>query len=146
MDNQTPDWVTVILSGLGGAFASFMGLRRRFSRDTAAIQQDKTETSLMATIIAERDAALRQAKEATEGRLADAKRIARFEALQEAGDRETKRLRDEIFALRLHTRKLTAIIVKLDPQAASLLQLDTMPGDGIDEGTTPPLLRDSQDN
>lgn len=126
-----PEWLNTALGGLGGAAAMFFGLRRRYSQDSTAIVQDKAQGTLITTLIAERDAAMRSAKEAWDQRTADAKAIARFEALMEAGERETKRLRDEIFALRLHTRKLTAIIVRLDPQAAHLLQLDSN-GDGID--------------
>lgn len=119
------------LTGLGSAAATFFFVRRKYSQDTTAIVQDKAQGQLITTLIAERDAAMRSAKEAWDQRTADAKAIARFEALMEAGERETKRLRDEIFALRLHTRKLTAIIVRLDPQAAQMLQLDSN-GDGID--------------
>lgn len=102
----------------------FLALRRKYSRDSAAMAQDKAEVQLIATLMAERDAAMKSMREAWEQRTTDAKAIARFEALMEAGDRETTRLRDEIFALRLHTRKLTAIIVKLDPQSAHILHID----------------------
>jgi hypothetical protein len=129
--NSLQDWVHTALAGVGGAAATFFALRRRFSQDTAFITQDKAQGNLITTLIAERDSAMRSAKEAWDQRTQDAKAIARFEALMEAGERETKRLRDEIFALRLHTRKLTAIIVRLDPQAAHLLQLDSN-GDGIE--------------
>lgn len=125
------EWASNAIAGLGGAAAMFFGLRRRYSHDSAAITQDKAQGNLITTLIAERDAAMRSAREAWDQRTADAKAIARFEALMEAGERETKRLRDEIFALRLHTRKLTAIIVRLDPQAAHMLQLDSN-GDGVD--------------
>lgn len=129
--NSLQDWVGAILTGIGSAATTFFFVRRKYSQDTTAIVQDKAQGQLITTLIAERDAAMRSAKEAWDQRTADAKAIARFEALMEAGERETKRLRDEIFALRLHTRKLTAIIVRLDPQAAQMLQLDSN-GDGID--------------
>jgi hypothetical protein len=125
------EWASNALAGLGGAVAAYLGLRRRYSQDTAAITQDKAQGTLIATLIAERDAAMRSAREAWDQRTADAKAIARFEALMEAGERETNRLREELFAMRLHTRKLTAIIVRLDPQAAQMLQVDSN-GDGIE--------------
>lgn len=124
-------WVQAALGGTAGATGMFLALRRKFSKDSAAMAQDKAEVQLIATLIAERDAAMRSAREAWEQRTTDARSIARFEALMEAGERETARLRDEIFAMRLHTRKLTAIIVRLDPQAASLLHVDPH-SDGMD--------------
>jgi hypothetical protein len=132
--NSLPDWLATILSAIGGAVGSFFVLRRRYSQDSNAIAHDKAEGTLIATLLAERDAAMQSAKEAWSQRTDDAKAIARFEALMEAGERETKRLRDEIFALRLHTRKLTAIIVRLDPQASALLQVDgNSDGIGMDD-------------
>ena len=127
-------WIQAALGGTAGATGMFLALRRKYSKDSTAMAQDKAEVQLIATLIAERDAAMRSAREAWEQRTTDAKMIARFEALQEAGERETTRLRDEIFALRLHTRKLTAIIVRLDPQAAHILQIEP----GSDGLTTPP--------
>jgi hypothetical protein len=129
--NSIQDWVQTAMTGICSAAATFFFVRRKYSQDSTAIVQDKAQGNLITTLIAERDSAMRSAKEAWDQRTQDAKAIARFEALMEAGERETKRLRDEIFALRLHTRKLTAIIVRLDPQAAHLLQLDGN-GDGID--------------
>jgi len=132
------DWANTVLGGLAGAAASFFALRRKFSQDTTAIAHDKTERDLVAKLMAdrerlsaERDTFMKIAEKAQEQRLIDVGRIAHFEALMEAGDRETRRLRDELFAMRMHTRKLTAIIVRLDPQAAQMLQLDAH-GDGID--------------
>lgn len=125
------DWVQAGLAGVGGAMMSFLALRRKYSHDSAAIKQDQAQTQLITTLIAERDAAMRSAREAWDKRTEDARAIARFEALMEAGERETKRLRDEIFAMRMHSRKLTAIIVKLDPKSAHLLQIDPH-SDGVD--------------
>lgn len=133
------EWWNTSLAAIGGAVATFFALRRRFSQDTKSIAHDKAESKLIATLMAERDTYMRIAKEATEQRLIDVGRIAHFEALIEAGERETKRLREELFAMRLHTRKLTAIIVKLDPQAAQLLQIDSK-GDGIPLDSRPAPL------
>lgn len=133
------EWTQSALTAAGGALGSFFVLRRRYSQDSNAIVHDKAEGNLIGTLMRERDAALISAKEAWAQRTDDAKAIARFEALMEAAERETKRLREEIFAMRLHTRKLTAIIVRLDPQAAAILQLDGS-GDGIgdiDDRRTP---------
>lgn len=129
--NNLQEWINTGLAAAAGAIASFLGLRRRYSQDSTHIAHDQAEIGLIATLRAERDSANTAAREAWAQRTEDARAIARFETLMEAGDRETKRLRDEIFALRLHTRKLTAIIVRLDPQAAQLLQLDAN-GDGVD--------------
>lgn len=117
-------WIQAGLAGAGGAVATFLALRKKYSKDSALIAQDKAEVQLIATLMAERDSAMRAAREAWDQRVTDARVIARFEALMEAGERETKRLRDEIFAMRLHTRKLTAIIVRLDPQAAQSLHIE----------------------
>lgn len=132
------EWLNTAAAGLGGAAITFFGLRRRFSQDSTAIANDKVERDLVAKLMAtleksnvERDTYMKIAEKAQEQRLIDVGRIAHFEALMEAGDRETKRLREELFAMRMHTRKLTAIIVRLDPQAAQMLQLDVH-GDGID--------------
>lgn len=135
MADMTPlqDWINTALAGMGGAAATFFALRRRYSQDSTAIARDSTESKLLATLMAERDTYMRIAKEAQEQRMIDVGRIAHFEALMEAGERETKRLRDELFAMRMHTRKLTAIIVRLDPKAAQMLQLDSN-GDGVDFG------------
>jgi hypothetical protein len=132
-DLMTPvqEWINTALAAIGGAAASFFALRRKYSQDTTAITRDRAESNLMVTLMTERDAAMRTAQEAWSQRTEDAKAIARFEALLEASERETKRLRDEIFSMRLHTRKLTAIIVRLDPQAAQMLQLDAN-GDGVE--------------
>ena len=124
------EWMTYALTGVGGAITAVLALRRRYSQDSTAITHDKAESKLIATLMAERDFAMREAREARDQRMIDVGRIAHFEALMEAGERETKRLREELFAMRLHTRKLTAISVKLDPQAARMLQLDAN-GDGI---------------
>lgn len=131
--NDYPAWINAVVAALTGAAASYFGLRRRYSRDSVAITRDKTETTFIVTLMAERDSAMKSAKEAWEKRTEDARAIARFEALDEAREREVNRLREEIFALRLHTRKLTAIIVRLDPQAAALLQLGDGDGDGISD-------------
>lgn len=130
--NLLQEWANTITAAAVSVGATFLAMRRKYSKDSAGIAHDKAEGNLIATLMAERDAANANAREAWAQRVIDAQRIARFEALVEAGDRETKRLREEIFSLRLHTRKLTAIIVRLDPQAAHLLQLDAN-GDGIDD-------------
>lgn len=130
-------WIQAALGTSVGAGGMFLALRRKFSKDSAAMAQDKAEVQLIATLMAERDAAMRSTREAWDQKVNDAKAIARFEALMEASERETTRLRDEIFALRLHTRKLTAIIVKLDPQAASMLGVESG-SDGLQpQGKTP---------
>lgn len=126
------EWVQTALAAVGGAAASYLGLRKKYSSDSSAIAEDKATSNLMATLMAERDMAMRQAREAWAQRTDDATLIARFEAQLESSERETKRLREEILSLRLHTRKLTAIIVRLDPQAAELLHLDAN-GDGVDQ-------------
>lgn len=133
MPDLTPlqDWINAAVAGVVGAAGSFFALRRKYSQDSTAIARDGAESKLLATLMAERDTYMRIAKEAQEQRMIDVGRIAHFEALMEAGERETKRLREELFAMRMHTRKLTAIIVRLDPHAAQALQLDAH-GDGID--------------
>lgn len=129
--NGLQEWVSTALAGVGGAIATFFALRRKYSQDSKAIAHDTTESKLLTTLMAERDAYMRIAKEAQEQRVIDVARIAHFEALMEAGERETKRLREELFAMRMHTRKLTAIIVRLDPKSAQMLELGPH-GDGID--------------
>lgn len=136
--NSLQDWVNTTLGAIGGGAVSFFALRRKYSQDSTAIAYDKTQTDFVAKLMAaieranaERDTFMRIAEKTTEQRLIDVGRIARFEALMEAGEKETNRLREELFAMRLHTRKLTAIIVRLDPQAAHMLQVDSN-GDGID--------------
>lgn len=130
--NILQEWANTITTSVVSAGAAFLFARRKFSKDSAGIAHDKGESNLIATLIAERDAANSNAREAWAQRVEDAKRIARFEALMEAAERETKRLRDELFSLRLHTRKLTTIIIRLDPNAAQLLELKQSAGDGID--------------
>ncbi len=133
LDN--PGWLEVITGAFGGAATTFLAFRKRFSQDSAAIAQDKVETSFVATLMAERDMAMKSAREAWDQRTQDARDLARLEALLEASERETKRLRDELFSLRLHVRKLTAMAVRLDPQAAQLLNIGGGdPPDGIYDG------------
>lgn len=129
--------VQTTAAAIAGIAGTFFAMRRRYSKDSVGIVEDKAQSQLIITLMAERDSAMREAREAWAQRTADAKAIARFEALQEAGERETKRLRDEIFSLRLHIRKLTAIIVKLDPDSAHLMQLDSN-SDGVADPTIPP--------
>lgn len=135
--NSFQEWISSILAGLGGAAATFFALRRKYSQDSTAIAHDRAESKLITTLMAERDLYMREAQEAHAKEIIAAGRLAHFEALVEAGEKETKRLREELFAMRLHTRKLTAIIVKLDPQAARLLEIDVH-RDGIEEGDRGP--------
>lgn len=125
------DWMRTGVTLFVGAAAGYLGLRKRYSRDTAEITHDKAESGLIETLMRERLAALELAKGASDARLEDGKALARFEERMRQCDKETSRLGDEIFTLRLHVRHLTAIIVKLDPQAAGLLQLNAS-GDGVD--------------
>lgn len=111
------------MGALGGVGVTFMAIRRRFSQDSTAIAADKAETSLISTLIAERDVAMRNAKEAWEQRIEDARSIARFEALDEAREREIKYLREQVFTMHLHIEKLTMMLMKIDPEGAKLLQL-----------------------
>lgn len=133
--DSLPDWLNGVMAAAGGSVLTFLGIRRKYSQDSNAIAKDKTETSLMATLIAERDTAMRNAENAWDQRVEDARHIAKLEAQLEAQKTETTRLREELFAMRLHVRKLTAILVKLDPHAAQLLDLNNMPRDGIDDST-----------
>ncbi len=139
---ENPGWIEAVVGAAGGAVASFLALRKRYSQDSASIARDKSESTFIATLMAERDMAMKQAHEAWSQRVDDARALARLEALLEARDREVTRLRDELFSLRLHIRKLSAIAVRLDPAAAHLLNLNAN-GDGIDienppSSNTPP--------
>lgn len=141
------DWANSAVAAVGGAAAMFFGLRRKYSQDSTAIANDKTERDLVAKLMAtleksnaERDTYMKIAEKAQEQRLIDVGRIAHFEALMEAGERETKRLREELFAMRMHTRKLTAIIVRLDPKSAQLLNLEPN-SDGVDDSLGPDTVQ-----
>lgn len=132
---QLPDSFELVLTALGGAAATWLGLRRKYNKDSTDIARDKVETEFMITLRAERDQALATAREAWAQRIDDARTIATLQAEVTAGHRETERLRDELFALRIRMGKIVAIVVKLDPAAAATLELDRGPRDGIPTST-----------
>lgn len=131
---ETPDWANAIAAALGGAGTAFLAMRRKWSRDTASIIADRAESNLIAMLVSERDNALAAAKEAWAQRTEDAIKITRWETLQEINEKENIRLRGELFSMRIHVRKLTAIIVRLDPSTAALLNLHD-DSDGITSDT-----------
>jgi len=129
--NIIQEWGTHVLTAFVTVAGTAFALRRKFSQDSTAIAHDKAESKLIATLMGERDTYKQMAEDATRQRMIDVGVIARLQTQIESGEKETMRLREELFAMRLHTRKLTAIIVRLDPQAAQMLQVDGH-GDGID--------------
>lgn len=131
LPNSLNEIMSSAATALAGAGASWLALRRKYSSDTTGIAKDKAESSLMATLIAERDMAMTTAREAWAQRTEDARQIARLEARLDAEKLETARLRDELFSMRLHVRKLTSVLVKLDPTSASILDITEANGDGI---------------
>lgn len=130
---------TTVGTAVAAAAAAYLTTRRKFSRDTAGMVADKAEGNLIAMLISERDTALTAAKEAWAQRTQDAIKIARWETLQEVNEKENIRLRGELFSMRVHVRKLTAIIVRLDPNTAALLNLhDDSDGIKVEEHSAEP--------
>lgn len=130
--NELPGWANTAISVVTGAGLAFLGLRKKFSQDSTSIAYDKAQAEHLATVTAERNTYREIAMRLQDQRSEDSALNARLEERVAASVAETLRLRDEILAMRMHTRKLTAIILKLDPNASNLLQLDSN-GDGIPE-------------
>jgi chromosome segregation ATPase len=128
------EWLNTAAGAVAGAVSSFLFLRRKYSKDSAGIAHDEVSTSLLKTLLAERDLAKTEAREAWAQRTEDAKRIAQLETVLEARDAQMKNMSEQLFAFRLQVRRLTQIIIRLDPTAAALLE---MPADDEDEPTIP---------
>lgn len=126
------EWFNTLLFSIGTAVATWFGMRRRYSRDTTVIAHDRAEKALLDRLTTERDEARDREREAVATRLEDVKKIARLEALLETYQTEVLRLRDEVLTMRLHSRRLTSIIVKLAPDEARMLGIDK-DSDGIPE-------------
>ena len=125
------EWGTYVLTAVGGAVGGVLTLRRKFSQDSTAIVYDKSNGDFLKTVLAERDLYMRELKESHAKELVAVGRIAHVEGLMEACERERKVVDEKLFTMRLHMRKLTTMLIRLDPQTASLLEIGGA-GDGIE--------------
>ena len=127
---------TSVATGIASAAAAFFALRKKYSADTTAIVEDRTEAKLLVTLMAERDAAVKAASEAWNERLKDARELARLGALLESERAKSKQLSDLVFGLRMHMQKQDAVIMKVAPQESGLMGLGEIPGHpaGSDDG------------
>jgi phage shock protein A len=128
------EWFNTAAGAVVGAVASFLALRRKFSKDSAEIAQDQLNTSWLKTLLSERDMAMASAKDAWSQRTEDAKRIAKLETILEARESEMKQLKDQLFAFRVELRRLNDKIKQLDPNHDAML---LVPDDDDDEPTIP---------
>jgi hypothetical protein len=74
------EWFAALAGVAGAAVGGLLLLRRRLSRDGVEVTKDRAEVDLVATLRAERNAAVTEAKREREQRTADAEKIARLEA------------------------------------------------------------------
>lgn len=133
--NIIQEWGTHVLAAAGAAATAVLTLRRKYSQDSTAIVYDKANGDLLKTVLAERDLYMRELKEAHAKELVAVGRIAHVEGLMEACERERKVVDEKLFTMRLHMRKLTTMLIRLDPQTASLLEIGGA-GDGIESDFT----------
>jgi len=130
------EWLNTAAGAVAGAVSSFLLLRRKYSKDSAGIAEDGIRIDSLKAAEDRSAAAWEVAKEAWAQRSADAAAIARLQTLLEARDAQMKDLRDQLFAFRVQIRRLTQIIIRLDPTAEVLLETAGHPDDD-DEPTIP---------
>lgn len=132
MPDLTPisDWVNSAMAAAGAGAAVFFGMRRKYSQDSTAIAYDKTERDLVAKLMtalersaAERDTAMKVAQQAWDRRTDDAVKIAELTAQLAAEKDKMKDMREDMLVMRLRTQKLMTIVIRLDPKAATALDL-----------------------
>jgi hypothetical protein len=135
--------LTSLGTAMAGAIGAWFALRKRVSADTTSIAEDRVARSMLETMQKEREAAIKEAREAWlammqerdraveeartawEARTEDAKKIVMLEQQLVALSENYRRQSEELLAFRLRTQKLVAIVAKLDPTASHLLSLET---------------------
>lgn len=78
--NAAPEWVTPLLTAIGGALAGGLALRRRLSSDRVANKEDETRIGLISRLQHERDEAVEEAQRERQQRTEDARTIASLTA------------------------------------------------------------------
>jgi septal ring factor EnvC (AmiA/AmiB activator) len=141
MPTNLTEWLNTAMGAFVGAVASFLALRRKYSQDSAGIAHDEVNSSLLKTLLSERDMAMSTAREAWSQRTEDAKRIAMLETQLQQREVDLKLLKDQVFAFRVELRRLNNKIKRLDPNHDSMLFLEPDPDDETEpSGDVPPIV------
>lgn len=150
--SSLPDWVQAGLAAFVASAGTFLAVRRKWSKDGASIAGDTAERDMMAKLAAERDAANTRAEKAIEKmqelmeqRILDAEKLARFDERMQHCDRESTRMSGEILLLKLQQRRLTAIIISLDPKSEALLRMNEGIEDPVDRRRPSHVIVDNTD-
>jgi hypothetical protein len=116
--------------GIVAGVTALAVLARRLSHDRIVLAKDRVESSFVALLLKERDAAIRDAHDAWEERHADTQAIARLSVENEYQAKEIARLTTEFAAFK-------RVLIRLYPQTREFLESEF--------GTTGPMPLDFDD-
>lgn len=117
--DQWTEWLQRAATAVGGALIALFAVRRKLSADNVAISEDRASTRLLATVMAERDAAMHRIDEMVSAR------EKQFGACEE----RVRSLSEQVLDLKLALGRAMQEIARLDPAAAArLLELQVRPG------------------
>lgn len=150
--------IAAITGALGGTAIMLLKIRKMHSATNADIGEDRHGTDLLDRLVAERDEAVKSAKESVDVRVELASKNARLEAQLEACERRSisceeradksdvrasaaeeraRNLSEQLLVMHMHADKLYAQIARLDPQVATRLSQEQWRQPSPKEGDQP---------